>query len=523
MKCLHCETEVPEGSKFCTNCGANPTDAGSMPGGSHVTGGVQDMTMRLTAALGDRYQLGKLLGRGGMGAVYEATDLTLDRPVAIKVLPPELAHDEKFVSRFEREARTAAKLDHPGIIPIYAVEHSDDLYYFVMKKVSGRPLDEVIGSGPMPVDVCQRIIWETACGLGHAHGRGVVHRDIKPANIMIDDGGRAVLMDFGISKAGQQATQLTATGQVIGTPHYMSPEQAKGVAVDGRSDQYSLGVVGYRLLAGRLPFGENESVHTIIYKHIFEDPAPIETLRPDVPPHVAEALRRAMAKEPDDRFSTMEEMATAIWPENPVAGPTVTGGQAKAGGTTDAAATQITPPSGPTLVSTPQRVKEEPKKSGSKIAAMVAFIVLIGGGGGAYYVVSQGGNVQPDNEPEPIAQQPAPEPEPEPEPTPQPPQPEPGPEPTPAPPRQNPQPPPPPPPPPPQTAGRGFVTVDARPFGTVFIDGTRIDDTPVSRHSLSPGRHVIEVRKEGYVTAVDTIEVSANETVRRTYTLREQN
>ena len=214
--CQHCQTPLPDGSRFCPVCGADSSDPTAGP---RAFTRPSDVTSRLKAILAGRYEVGDLLGRGGMGAVYLGTDVALDRQVAIKVLPPDLAHDETFVQRFEHEARTAAKLDHPGIIPIYAVEAREDLHYFVMKYVSGRSLDAVLASGRPPIDFVQRVLWEAACALGHAHQRGIVHRDIKPANIMIDDGGRAMLTDFGISKALESVSQLTATGQVLGTPH----------------------------------------------------------------------------------------------------------------------------------------------------------------------------------------------------------------------------------------------------------------------------------------------------------------
>jgi serine/threonine-protein kinase len=280
-----------------------------------------------------------------MGAVYLATDVALDREVAIKVLPPEIAHDENFVRRFEQEARTAAKLDHPGIMPIYAVEGIGDLHFFVMKFVAGRSLDHVLESGPLPIDLTQQILWEAACALGHAHQRGIVHRDVKPANIMLDEAGHVMLTDFGISKALQSASQFTATGQVIGTPHYMSPEQCKGGAeLDGRSDQYSLGVVAYRMLTGYLPFDE-DSIHTLLYKHIHETPPPLEQVRAGVPGFLATAVRRAMNKEPADRFATMEDLATAVWPEHPVTAGKKSRARVSARPSASAAATQITPSS----------------------------------------------------------------------------------------------------------------------------------------------------------------------------------
>ncbi len=526
MLCVHCKKELPENSKFCTECGRNPTDAGSVVR-EQPTSGVSSLHEMLQVELGDRYELGKLLGRGGMGAVFLATDTALDRAVAIKVLPPELSHDENFVGRFEREARTAAKLDHPGIIPIYAVEHSTTLYYFVMKYVTGRALDEVLRSGQTPIDTSQRIISECAVALGHAHQRGVVHRDIKPANIMIDEAGRTILMDFGISKASQAATQFTATGQVIGTPHYMSPEQAKGLQVDGRSDQYSLACVAYRMLSGRLPFADG-AIHTVIYKHIFEDPQPVEELRLDTPPFLATALRRALAKDPNDRFSTMEEFASAVWPENPVAAPSrALPVPSQSLASTDAA-TQITPRTGavepsPTIVET--------KKGIPRVGVLAGLLVVVAGGAGGWWVmtnenspfaatttidstetqqlaaisppdsaetvtVSDTASVPVESTTTQVATPPPVEPRVA---TPQP--------------RTQTR--------PPALPEPDPVVVNLRsvPFGTVFINGREIQDTDLFGYEMPPGDYIIEIRKEGYQTWADTVRIEAGNRYTKRVTL----
>ena len=382
MNCTHCDTPIPEGSNFCLSCGTNLTDAGaSQP---EFRGNISE---RLTQTLEGRYEIGKLLGRGGMGAVFLAQDLTLERPVAIKVLPPEVAHDEKLVGRFQREARTAAKLDHPNIIPIFAVESADDFHYFVMKYVSGESLESVLARGQLPIDQCQEYLWEAGRALGHAHQRHIVHRDIKPGNIMLDHDGRVMLADFGISKALQAATQLTGTGQVIGTPYYMSPEQAKGVSVDGRTDQYSLAVVGFEMLTGRIPF-PGDAVHTIIYKQIFEDPPLIQDLRPDTPAHLATALHRALAKEPDDRFANMEEFAAALMPERSLSSAprVITGARTPPPASADAPTT-ITPSTSPIRI-TPTTTKAPRRRRPMTAAVFSALLVVTGGTG--YWAWQQG-------------------------------------------------------------------------------------------------------------------------------------
>jgi serine/threonine protein kinase len=317
MECLKCHTPLPDNSKFCFACGADQT------GGAAATtsGQIADLTSRLQRVVEGKYKIERLLGKGGMGAVFLAHDLTLDREVAIKVLPPDVSQDEHVIKRFQQEAKTAAKLDHTNIIPIYRVESDGGLNYFVMKYISGTSLEDLLETKQaMPVADIQRILWEAACALGHAHQRGVVHRDVKPANIMFDHDGKVMLTDFGISKALQSASGLTGTGMIIGTPHYMAPEQAKGQPVDGRADQYALGIVGYRMITGALPFS-GDSVHTILYKHIFEEAPRTSIIRAGIPGFLSDMIARSLAKEPDQRFATMEDFATAVWPEQPVTGP----------------------------------------------------------------------------------------------------------------------------------------------------------------------------------------------------------
>ncbi|MGH7672851.1 MAG: protein kinase domain-containing protein, partial [Gemmatimonadales bacterium] len=310
MECLKCHTPLPAESKFCYACGADVTGGGTGTSAGETPGLMQ----RLQRLVEGKYEVKRLLGKGGMGAVFLAHDLTLEREVAIKVLPPDISMDPHVVKRFQQEAKTAAKLDHTNIIPIYRVEREGGLNYFVMKYVPGTSLEDLLEQRrPLTIDYVQRVLWEAACALGHAHQRGVVHRDVKPANIMFDHDGRVMLTDFGISKALQAASGFTGTGMIIGTPHYMAPEQAKGAPVDGRADQYSLGVLAYRMVTGELPY-TGDSVHTILYKHIFEDVPRASVKRADTPEFLVAAISRSLSKEPAQRFATMEEFATAVWP-----------------------------------------------------------------------------------------------------------------------------------------------------------------------------------------------------------------
>jgi len=256
------------------------------------------------------------LGRGGMAIVYLAHDIGLDRKVAIKVMAPTLLTVEGMAERFKREARTSAGLSHPHIIPIYTVRQTDWLLLFVMKYVSGRALDLIIEEeGALPISMVRAILDHVGGALGYAHRHGVVHRDIKPANIMIDEEGFAVVTDFGIAKPSG-SDELTATGMLVGTPRYMSPEQCCGKKLTGASDQYSLGAVAYEMLTGIQPF-RGDSLMEVMKKHLFDLPTPIEQLRPDCPPELARAVNRMLAKEPGDRWPTVEQ-AMAVAGAEPV-------------------------------------------------------------------------------------------------------------------------------------------------------------------------------------------------------------
>ena len=261
------------------------------------------------------YDLEREIGRGGMGIVYLARDKRLKRQVAVKLLPPELAFRSEIRSRFLREAETAAGLSHPNIVPIYSVDEREGLVYFVMGYVDGDNLAKRLHDrGPMDVTDVRRILCETADALAYAHSRGVVHRDIKPDNILLDaHSGRAMVTDFGIARAVQEGeARLTATGMAIGTPAYMSPEQASGDRdVDGRTDLYSLGIVGYQMLAGEPPFTANTPA-ALLVKHLTEAPAPIDARRAGVPADLGRAVMMMLEKDPANRFPTAASLVTAL-------------------------------------------------------------------------------------------------------------------------------------------------------------------------------------------------------------------
>jgi predicted Ser/Thr protein kinase len=261
-------------------------------------------------ASGEYEVLGEL-GRGGMAAVFLAREIALDRKVAIKLISPSFLEGSEAVERFKREARTAASLSHPGVIPIYGVRESDRALFFVMKYIQGRTLASILRStGPLPVTLVRAVLTSVANALDYAHRNGVIHRDVKPGNIMVDIEGHVMVTDFGIAKV-LDSQGLTMTGRTIGTPAYMSPESCAGREATGASDQYALGVVGYELLAGRNPFLADSSVG-IMYAHVHEAPQPIGELRPDCPPEMAAAIMRMIDKDPSARFPTLKDASLAI-------------------------------------------------------------------------------------------------------------------------------------------------------------------------------------------------------------------
>jgi serine/threonine protein kinase len=440
-----------------------------------------ELRQRLARTLAGRYEITGLLGRGGMAVVFLAEDLALERQVAIKVLPPEMSHDTKLIPRFQQEAKTAAKLDHPNIIPIYRVESEAGLVYFVMKYVTGRSLEQLLEEGPLPIDLARRVLREAALALGHAHQRRIVHRDVKPANIMLEADGRVMLTDFGISKAVQGASQLTGTGTIIGTPHYMAPEQAKGLEVDGRADQYSLAIVGHQILTGKQPF--DGSAHSILYKHVFEPPPPMLASRPDLPRDIASALERALAKDPEERFPTMEAFAAAL------------------GDRRSDPRTVITVPIKP-VAATSQPALQPSRPYGALRRGLIAVGISVVVGVAAWSGLRSAGK--------------GPEPEPVPPITLQP---------------ELVVPPPVTPPasaestltepvkPKPVRLEPTNLTVTSEPWGTLYLDDVEIGPTPVADLPVKQGRHRLRIEQEGYQTKSELVYVTGPNPVRRQYSL----
>ena len=273
----------------------------------------------LQAALAGEYSIQRELGRGGMGIVYLARDVQLDRDVAIKVLPTDLAHTPAARERFLREARMAAGLSHPHIVPIHRVAEMGGFVFFVMSYVEGETLGERIRTrGPLPPADATRVMREVAWALAYAHGRGIVHRDVKPDNILLESRtGRALVTDFGIAHGESDTGIVTDSGKIMGTANFMSPEQAAGAPVDGRSDIYALGVVGHLAVSGRLPF-ESSNLPALLLRQATEEAPSVMRVAPGLPPALGAAIDRCLARNPDDRFADGETLAEALVPAQEV-------------------------------------------------------------------------------------------------------------------------------------------------------------------------------------------------------------
>ncbi|PYP09377.1 MAG: hypothetical protein DMD59_09080 [Gemmatimonadetes bacterium] len=393
MYCSRCGTQNKDTAKFCDSCGLDLT-ATTPTGVRAEAPDIAEIDM-VRQELNEEYDILEELGRGGMAIVFKAKEKQLDREVAIKVLPFSLAFDKEFVERFQREARTSAKLEHPNIIPIYRVGKSGRIIYFVMKFLRGKPLSSVLAArGSLPPAEIKKVLAEVGRALSYAHKKEIVHRDIKPDNIMFDEHGHAVVTDFGIAKAASGG-KLTGTGMSIGTPHYMSPEQAKAQPLDGRSDIYSLGVVAYQCLTGGVPF-DGEDSFSIGYKHIMEE-IPTPPLENPEKRQLFEVVRKMMAKTPAQRFQNAEELISVLeggrsvsfTTDATMAMPSMSGVRLSSAPTTPLPrATGTRPPVGEGVP--PTLAGERPRRS--VLSGLLLWMVIVGAafGGGGFYAYKQG-------------------------------------------------------------------------------------------------------------------------------------
>jgi serine/threonine protein kinase/Tfp pilus assembly protein PilF len=306
MKCPKCHTDNPDTARFCGNC----AEAIAQPGqpSASLTKTVETPVLGLTegSLVAGKYRIVGEIGRGGMGVVYKAEDIKLKRTVAMKFLPHQWTSDPEARDRFVQEARAASALDHPNICNIHEIEETDDgRMYIAMAYYEGENLRDKVKRGPLKKGEALDIILQVIKGMAKAHHKGIIHRDLKPANILVTDEGVAKVVDFGLAKLAGQV-KLTREGTTVGTVAYMSPEQAKGETVDQRTDTWSLGVVLYEMLSGRLPF-EGEYERSLIYSILNHDPEPITRIWKDVPKELDQVLGKALEKKAADRYQSMEE------------------------------------------------------------------------------------------------------------------------------------------------------------------------------------------------------------------------
>jgi serine/threonine protein kinase len=306
----------------------------------------EELMENLTGKKLGLYEIVAPLGEGGMAAVYRAYQPSMNRYVALKILPQSLAKDPQFVGRFQQEAKVLAKLQHPHVLPVFDFGEAEGYTYIVMPLVESGALTELLQGRPLSLKQIRRLIAQIGEALDYARARGLVHRDVKPSNVLVDGRGNCLLTDFGLAKIVEGSAKFTDTGGILGTPAYMSPEQGRGLPIDGRSDIYSLGVILYEMATGKPPF-DAETPIAIVFKHIQEPLPPPAALNPDLPEAVEQVILKALAKDPADRFQTAREMVAALQAAIP---ETLSGSRT---------ATQATPPKSPTVkagaASTPAR------------------------------------------------------------------------------------------------------------------------------------------------------------------------
>jgi predicted Ser/Thr protein kinase len=437
----------------------------------------EELEAALRRELSSQFQVTDLLGRGGMSLVYLAQEVELNRQVAIKVLPLQMLQGPASAERFEREAKIAASLDHPHIVPIFRVGASSTFLWYSMKRIRGRSFEQIIAErGALPLPEVLGVVEQVGSALQYAHRHGVVHRDVKPANVMIEESGWALVCDFGVARAFGSVS-LTQTGASLGTPRYMSPEQFEGQPVDGRCDQYSLAILVWEALTGAVPF-TGDSLGELIRKHLLEPPPRLADVNPEIPGKVSDAVYRAMSKKPADRYPDVAAFIVALGGK---AAPQIPLGFT---GPTPAARRPRLILEDPT-----ERIERPYRRRSIVVGAIAAGVILIGGGlwlalrppkavNGA--MLNGGGTAQRSTDTErvvlvppldtPASRRPAPT-------------------------RNRPAVP---------APARATFSISTRPPGTFFLDARRGGSTPIINLEITPDRHRVQVKRDGFVT-FDTV------------------
>ncbi|HEV8400693.1 MAG TPA: protein kinase [Gemmatimonadales bacterium] len=484
MTCPRCGAEgIPDGAPGCPKCGQTLGDEQNRTNNAAVEDSIpEELEDALRRELSKEYQITDLLGRGGMSLVYLAQELDLNRQVAIKILPLQFLQGPASAERFEREAKIAASLDHPHIVPIFRVGATSTFLWYTMKRIRGRSLEQIIVErGALPLPEVLGVVEQVGSALQYAHRHGVVHRDVKPANVMIEDSGWALVCDFGVARAFGSVS-LTQTGASLGTPRYMSPEQFEGQPVDGRCDQYSLAILMWEALTGAVPF-TGDSLGELIRKHLLEPPPRLIELKPEIPQRVSDAVHHAMSKRPGERFPDVAAFVAAL------------GGQAvpriPAGFTGPQPVAQRarilwdTPDNTPTVRITATR-------RGRRLiaAAVVAGLALLGGGAWVAFRPAKTANgatpASHDSTPQrgtdtqrvatvvpadtPVTRRTT---APRPRPTVPP-------------------------------VARAKLSLSTQPPGQLFLDDQPIRSTPILNFELAPGQHRVQVKRDGF-TPFDTV------------------